>query len=62
MQGIKNIVNINKEQNILPAKLLFKNIYLKYDGIAKAFNTFFTNIGNTVEEKFHMFKLISVLI
>ena len=52
-QGIKNIVNINKKQNILPVKLLFKkNFYLKDDDIAKAFNTIFTNIKNTIEEKF----------
>ena len=41
-QGIKNIVNINKKQNILPVKLLYKNIiYSKDDEIANAFNTFF---------------------
>ena len=47
----KNIVNIQK-QNFLSVKLLYKNIiHSKDDEIANAFNTFFTNIGNTVEDK-----------
>ena len=52
IKKIENIVNINKKQNILPVKLLYKNIiYSKDDEIANAFNTFFTNIGNTIEDK-----------
>ena len=51
-QGIKNIVNINKKQNILPTKLQYNNkVYDKDSDIADNFNTFFTNIGNSVEEK-----------
>ena len=51
-QGIKNIVNVNKKQSTLPTKLLYKNkTHDNDDDIAKSFNTFFTNIGNTVEEK-----------
>ena len=51
-QGIKNIVNVNKKQSTLPTKLLYKNkTHDNDDDIAKRFNTFFTNIGNTVEEK-----------
>ena len=51
-QGIKNIVNINKKQDILPSKLKFKNnFYSKDSDIAECFNSFFTNIGNSVEEK-----------
>ena len=51
-QGIKNIVNINKKQDILPSKLKFKNNFYSKDlDIAECFNSFFTNIGNSVEEK-----------
>ena len=41
----------------MPVKLLFrKNIYVKDSDIANVFNTFFTNIGNTVEEKIPIVK------
>ena len=51
-KGIKNIVNLNKKQNTLPDKLVYQNKTFDNDtDIAKSFNTFFTNIGNTVEAK-----------
>ena len=59
MAGKKTIFNINKKQNTLPTQLLYKNKTSdNNDDIAKSFNTFFTNIGNTVEEKFLLLRLI----
>ena len=50
MAGNKNIVNVNKKQNTLPTKLLYKSkTHDNDDDIAKSFYTFFTNIGYTVE-------------
>ena len=51
-EGIKNIVNINKKQNVLPSKLRYKNCNFELDqDIANNFNDFFVNIGNSVENK-----------
>ena len=51
-QGIKNIININKKVSTLPDKLIYKKkIFERDSDIATSFNHFFTNIGNTVEEK-----------
>ena len=51
-EGIRNIVNISKKNRTIPTKLSYNNnTFTEPDKMAEAFNSFFVNIGNTVEEK-----------
>ena len=52
MGRLKNIVNINKKQTVLPSKLRYKNFNFELgQDIAHNFNDFCVNIGNSVENK-----------
>ncbi len=51
-EGIRNIVNISKNNRVSPVQLTYKNeIVTNKTKMADFFNDFFVNIGNNVEKK-----------
>ena len=51
-EGIRNIINISKKNNTFPTKLIYNNAtFTSKDKMAEAYNNFFVNIGNKIDEK-----------
>ena len=51
-KGIRDIVNISNKNPTTPSEIIYKNkSHTNSADMAKSFNDFFVNIGNTIEEK-----------
>ena len=51
-EGIRTIVKVSKKNHISPTKLVYNNTtFTEKDKMAEAYNNFFVNIGNKIDEK-----------